>query len=92
MTSSMPNSFKIIEVTDCQPNYVTAISQLLTQLSNHSATFSCEQLRTMVDCPNCHLFLLLENRDIAGMASLCTYITPTGRKWWIEDLVVPEFK
>lgn len=88
MTNSMPNSFKIIEVTDCQPSYVAAISRLLTQLSHHSATFSSEQLRTMVDCPNCHLFLLLEDRDIAGMASLGTYVTPTGRKWWIEDLVV----
>ena len=34
------------------------------------------------------MFLLSCGGEIVGMASLCVYVSPIGRKAWIEDVVV----
>ena len=42
----------------------------------------------MVASDNVHLFVMKEEETIVGMAVLATYLTPSGRKWWIEDVTI----
>ena len=37
-----------------------------------------------------HLFLAKYKGDVVGMLTLGEYLAPTGRKMWIEDVVVDE--
>jgi len=40
---------------------------------------------------NIHFFIAeLDNKQIVGMLSIGTYNIPTGKKAWIEDVVVDE--
>ncbi len=65
-----------------------AFSRLLPQLSPHLADLSAERAEAIVRDP--HAALLVAERDgrIVGMLTLVWYDVPSGRKAWIEDVVV----
>ena len=42
----------------------------------------------MVECEASHLFLARYNGEVVAMLTLGEYLAPTGRKMWIEDVVV----
>ena len=42
------------------------------------------------DKPHSHLFLLFHGGSIVGMLTVGIYLSPTGSKAWIEDVVVEE--
>jgi ribosomal protein S18 acetylase RimI-like enzyme len=79
---------EIFELTVADSSSVEPINHLLTQLTSSPVLFTIKELQAMVESPASHLFLLRSNDKIVGMLTLCTYLAPTGRKYWIEDVVV----
>lgn len=67
-----------------------AIGRLLPQLSKNAAVPSQEELTKLLAEENTYLFVAEIDAKIAGMLSLVIVTIPTGRKAWIEDVVVDE--
>lgn len=81
-------NIKIERITSAHGSTAEAISLLLKQLSSQEFSFSERELSALVNDPSSSLFLLFAEDKIAGMLVLGTYLSPTGRKAWIEDVVV----
>ena len=81
-------NIKIERITSADNSTAEAISLLLKQLSSQEFSFSERELAALVTNPSSTLFLLFAEDKIAGMLTLGTYLSPTGRKAWIEDVVV----
>ena len=64
------------------------LQHLLDQLTPTPVALSEEQLRALMADPSSHLYLLEEEGSIVGMLTLGIYLSPTGSKAWIEDVVV----
>lgn len=75
-------------ITSFDQQLVAPIQHLLCQLTSRSIAFGGEQLRTLVESDNSHLFILCEQGQIIGMLTIGSYLSPTGRKAWVEDVVV----
>ncbi len=84
----MGKGFLIFKVTEANEEYARAIERLLPQLSSSHHTFTPDQLQSLVANDCTHLFLLQTEGDIAGMLTLCSALSPTGQKMWVEDVVV----
>lgn len=78
------------EVTDYRQVCADDINRLMRQLSPTSAPIDERGLKEIVDMPSTRLFVLRKGMLTVGMASIGTYQTPTGRKAWLEDVVVDE--
>ena len=78
----------IERITSADSSTAEAISLLLKQLSSQEFTFTERELSVLINDPSSTLFLLYAEGKIAGMLTLGTYLSPTGRKAWIEDVVV----
>ena len=70
--------------------YVGPINRLLAQLSSSGACIDEAQLQALVESEASHLFLAKYKGEVVAMLTLGEYIAPTGRKMWIEDVVVDE--
>ena len=81
-------NIKIERITSADSSTAEAISLLLKQLSSQEFSFSERELAALVNDHSSSLFLLFAEDKIAGMLTLGTYLSPTGRKAWIEDVVV----
>ena len=81
-------NIKIERITSADSSTAEAISLLLKQLSSQEFSFSERELAALVNDSSSSLFLLYTEDKIAGMLTLGTYLSPTGRKAWIEDVVV----
>lgn len=81
-------NIKIERITSADSSAAEAISLLLKQLSSQEFSFSERELAALINDPSSSLFLLFAEDKIAGMLTLGTYLSPTGRKAWIEDVVV----
>ena len=86
----MENGVVIYELKSADVAYVEPINRLLVQLSSSPRTFTVEALEAIVQSGNSHLLLAEVDGVVAGMLTLCDYLAPTGRKMWIEDVVVDE--
>ena len=78
----------IREVTTFDSSLVEPIRSLLRQLTSREIAFSEESLRQIISDKASRLFLLYSDNTIAGMLTLGIYSAPTGRKAWVEDVVV----
>ncbi len=81
---------KITEIEDFQPGFTDSIYRLLRQLTDKQLDFSDDALRLIVESPNSHLLVATEDDELVGMLTIASYISPTGKKAWIEDVVVDE--
>lgn len=79
---------EIFEVCEASASYVEPMNRLLAQLSSLGHCITLEQLQALADSPASHLFLAKSGGEIAAMLTLGEYLAPTGRKMWIEDVVV----
>ena len=77
--------FELKEACNC---YVEPMNRLLSQLSASGACIDAGQLQALVECEASHLFLARYNGEVVAMLTLGEYLAPTGRKMWIEDVVV----
>ena len=73
--------------TYCQSHYESVV-RLLSQLTSRDITFTENDYRRLIASPYSHLFLLLDGDSVTGMLTVGTYLSPTGSKAWIEDVVV----
>lgn len=78
----------IREVTTFDSSLVEPIRSLLQQLTSREIAFSEESLRQIISDKASRLFLLYSDNTVAGMLTLGIYSAPTGRKAWVEDVVV----
>jgi ribosomal protein S18 acetylase RimI-like enzyme len=82
---------KVEIATTLTPAIVDAVTRLVPQLSRSSPPPTSAELEEIVGSPGTDLFLALDDGgSIAGMATLATFRIPTGRRAWIEDVVVDE--
>ena len=79
---------KIYRVTECSANLIEVLEQLLPQLSSSATMPSEEYIERMLNNENFYLFVAEHEGTIVGMLSLVVVDIPTGRKAWIEDVVV----
>lgn len=82
------NDIAIIEATEPSDKCLEAINNLLPQLSQTAEPMGMKDLEAVTSSNNCHLYLLYVNGAVEGMYTLSVYASPTGRKAWIEDLVI----
>jgi len=76
------------EVTD---ELVEAMARLVPQLSSSSPPPGREELVDIVQAPATDLFVATDDDGrILGTATLVTFRIPTGRRAWIEDVVVDD--
>ena len=78
----------IYRVKSWSQNLAEAITRLLPQLSSNATPPSQEKLSALLADENTHLIVAEIDNTIAGMLSLVIVNIPTGRKAWIEDVVV----
>lgn len=86
----MGNVVSVFDLKEASENCVNSINSLLKQLSSSQFCFTINDLQEIVDSPSVHLFMAECSGVMAGMLTLAQYPAPTGRKWWIEDVVVDE--
>ena len=79
---------RIFEVSVPDVVYVEPIQKLLGQLSSSPIKFTFDELQALVASTASSLYLLECDGVVVGMLTLCDYLAPTGRKLWIEDVVV----
>lgn len=81
---------KITEIDEFHPGLSESIYRLLLQLTEKQLDFSDDMLRLVIESPNSHLLVATDDDELVGMLTIATYITPIGKKAWIEDVVVDE--
>ncbi len=76
-------------VSEYSDDLYNAVLRLLPQLTTNVATPSKEFFREMLQTEGIYLFIAENEKiEIAGMLTLVSYPNITGRKLWIEDVVV----
>jgi ribosomal protein S18 acetylase RimI-like enzyme len=81
---------KIEELTDFSTQALDAINGLLPQLSPSAVALDKSDLTSIINSESTKLFLATEEDQVFGMLSLVLFRIPTGRKAWVEDVVVDE--
>ena len=66
------------------------LEELLNQLTPQPSTLSEQTLRAVLNDSASRLYLLEEENRVVGMLTLGIYVSPTGSKGWIEDVVVDD--
>ncbi len=79
---------KIIEITEYKDELLSAINGLLPQLSDAAQLLTKPDLQQIVSSPTSHLLLATKNNEFHGCLMLIIEQTVTGKKAWIEDVVV----
>ena len=75
-------------VTHYDEQLIAPIRSLLSQLTQQPIIFGEEELRALIANNASHLFIMREQEEVVGMLTLGIYLSPTGRKAWVEDVVV----
>ena len=81
---------EIEKVQFATPDVVEGLNKLLPQLSSHPPTLSMSDVERMVHSEAATLFVATENGVILGTLTLVIFSIPTGRRGWIEDVVVDQ--
>ena len=80
----------ILEIKEYHIDYHQGVQHLLRQLTAEKVILTETDFLQILTSKNSHLFLLTQDNTIAGMLTIGTYCSPTGKKAWIEDVVVDE--
>lgn len=81
----------IEEVTANTTGLTEAINRFLHQLTGKEQPITESDLAALVASENSHLFVAVDEQGrYAGMITVGIYRAPTGKKAWIEDVVVDE--
>ena len=80
----------VISPVTYEASHYEAVCRLLGQLTTRKIGFTDDAYRRLIASPNSRLFLLQHGDEVAGMLTLGMYLSPTGSKAWIEDVVVDE--
>jgi ribosomal protein S18 acetylase RimI-like enzyme len=66
------------------------MNDLLPQLSTTAKPLELADLERIVGSPSVTLFVATDNGKLVGSLTLVMFPIPTGRRAWIEDVVVDE--
>ena len=80
----------ITQATHYSESLRQRLEELLNQLTPQPSTLSEQTLRAVLDDSASRLYLLTEEGRVVGMLTLGIYVSPTGSKGWIEDVVVDD--
>ncbi|MBQ5619833.1 MAG: GNAT family N-acetyltransferase, partial [Alistipes sp.] len=80
----------ITQATHYSESLRQRLEELLNQLTPQPSTLSEQTLRAVLDDSASRLYLLEEENRVVGMLTLGIYVSPTGSKGWIEDVVVDD--
>jgi ribosomal protein S18 acetylase RimI-like enzyme len=69
---------------------LAGMNKLLPQLSTTAPPLQLSDLDRIVNSSAITLFVATDNGEIVGSLTLAMFPTPTGRRAWIEDVVVDE--
>ena len=78
----------VYRVTEISESLMSALARLMPQLSPRLGAPAEERVRRMLSHPSTVLFAARAEDRIVGMLTLVWYDAPSGRKAWIEDVVV----
>ena len=78
----------ISQIRHLTPELFARLQQLTDQLTPQPMTLDEDVIRELIASPHSHLYVAIEEEEVAGMLTLGCYHSPTGRKAWIEDVVV----
>ena len=81
---------RIIEVDEFKKEYLDAVRKFLGLLLSEPVQFTEADFRELLASGNSHLFFVVDDTIVAGMATVGIYRSPSGSKAWIEDVVVDE--
>lgn len=79
---------RIEELAKATEMGVKAVNALLKQLTSHPVDITLGELERIVTSEASRLFFIYCDDEVAGMLTLGSYLTPTGPKSWVEDVVV----
>lgn len=82
------SNFTIDRLTSSDASTAEAIRLLIEQLTSRDSTFGEDDLRNTLQDSASRLFVMRHDETIVGMITLGIYFCPTGRKVWIEDVVI----
>lgn len=69
---------------------VVGLNRLLPQLSSSAEPLTSEDVDAMIHSEATTLFVALNEMAVVGTLTLVVFSIPTGRRAWIEDVVVDE--
>jgi ribosomal protein S18 acetylase RimI-like enzyme len=79
----------IKEISILTPAIQTSVQHFVDLLVSKPYKVSTETLASLIESENSYLFLAFdETEKIAGMLTVGMYYSPTGKKAWVEDVVV----
>ena len=78
----------ITQLKSSDASTAESIRTLIEQLTGRESTFSEDDLRNVLQDSASRLFVMRHKESIVGMLSLGIYTCPTGRKVWVEDVVI----
>lgn len=84
----MSERYTIETVTQYDAELLAPMAAMLEQLTGRETIFGEQELRAIIENPASQLLILRADENVAGMLTLGCYISPTGRKVWVEDVVV----
>ena len=79
---------EVRQVTEVTDSLLEAFGRLMPQLSPRLEAPSGERLREVAANPSAALFTAESGGAVVGALTLVWYDVPSGRKAWIEDVVV----
>jgi len=79
----------IIEIEKLDSNRFELIQKYVSQLTSHESTIDKNLIESIIKEENSHLFFAMNDTgEYLGMFTIGFYSSPTGKKAWIEDVVV----
>lgn len=82
------NACKFYRLEKFDDTYIDSINTLLSQLSSSAIRMTEERLKGIVESDSSELYLMKHDEEVIGMFTLGMYVSPTGRKYWLEDVVI----
>jgi len=80
---------KVKEIDKLDSNVHELIHKFILQLTSHESTVDSTLIEAIINEDNSHLFFAINDQgEYMGMFAIGFYISPTGKKAWIEDVVV----
>jgi ribosomal protein S18 acetylase RimI-like enzyme len=80
---------RIEKITRYTPEIQNKVNYFLNILTGRDGNISTEQLDAIFNSPDTHLFFVFdEDNTPIGMTTLAIYNLCTGKKAWVEDVVV----
>ena len=83
-------SVEVAIATEVTGELVDQLNGLLLQLSSSASVLTIDAVREIVDSDASSLFVATRNGKVIGTLTLVVFTIPSGRRAWIEDVVVDE--